>query len=142
MSNSIFMTGGTGFLGRNLLTKFISENKFDKYYVLVRSPEKKEGLRRKFPNANIQYVLGDIKFPNLGLSTREIDELKYNVNQVWHVASSTSFYEQFKEEIRETNLDGLQNTINIIDPTSLDKLIYISDPEDFIKIAGSLVSTT
>ena len=121
MEKNVFITGATGFLGKNLLRRFISANQYDNYYVMVRSKEKAQALEKEFPTAPITFVYGDITLPNLGVSG-EVN----NINEFWHIAASTSFSEIYRKETEKINISGLHNILNFVDWAKLEKMVYVS----------------
>ena len=77
-----FVTGGTGFIGRNLIANLVKRG--GTVHVLVRSEnaqEKLVHLQQQTGAADKQLlpVYGDLSKPRLGLSDAVIDELSYNL---------------------------------------------------------------
>ncbi|XP_073817824.1 fatty acyl-CoA reductase wat-like [Musca autumnalis] len=107
----IFVTGGTGFLGKVLIEKILRSTKVRRIYVIVRpksghesiverfndilkSPlfEKLHKLRPKFPD-HIQLMEGDCSQENLGLSNDDYRTLIENVEVIMHCAATVRFNE-------------------------------------------------
>ncbi|XP_075974339.1 putative fatty acyl-CoA reductase CG5065 [Anticarsia gemmatalis] len=120
---SIFITGGTGFLGKVFIEKLLfSCPDIDKIYMLVR--EKKgetisqrirtffddtlfERLKEKRP-LNMEKLVpipGDINSPNLGISYENEQTLIEKVSVVIHSAATIKFNMPLKEAWR-TNVEG------------------------------------
>ncbi len=65
---NIFLTGGTGFIGRHLLAELASQHRI---YVLVRHASRLQAIVSSMPSVqrgNIQPVIGDLTQPRLGLN--------------------------------------------------------------------------
>ncbi|KJE91335.1 male sterility protein [Capsaspora owczarzaki ATCC 30864] len=110
----VFITGATGFLGKVLLEKLLrSSPSCGNVYVLVRgkkdetpaqrinavlSGELFDRLREEQPDfaAKVIPVIGDIMFPQLGLSHQDRDLIIKNVNVVLHCAATVSFNEKLR----------------------------------------------
>jgi UDP-N-acetylglucosamine 4,6-dehydratase/5-epimerase len=58
LSGNIFITGGSGFLGRSIVRQAQVENWPCHFTVYSRGPMKQAVMRREFPN--VRYVLGDV----------------------------------------------------------------------------------
>ncbi len=86
---SYFVTGGTGFIGHNLISLLLKRR--GKVYVLVRkdSMEKLERLKSRWGNAaaKIVPVTGDLTKPFLGLSPGQRKELEGKIVHFFHLAA-------------------------------------------------------
>ncbi|MDX6697062.1 MAG: hypothetical protein QOE65_459 [Solirubrobacteraceae bacterium] len=84
-----FVTGGTGFIGRNLVERLL-ENREGQIHVLVRegSMDRLQALIERWGQPDrIVPVLGDLTQPNLGVSDEKIAELRGNVDHFFHLAA-------------------------------------------------------
>lgn len=66
----IFMTGGTGFIGRQLLHRLSTHSQSHHIYVLVRSPARFQQIMKRLnllEEGNITPVIGDLSQPQFGL---------------------------------------------------------------------------
>jgi len=96
--NGLLLTGATGFLGREVLTRYL-ERTDRTVYALVRAPDReladerlREGLRSEVDAAHaaspqVVAVAGDIQAPDLGLEEDERDALAEDVGDIVHVAA-------------------------------------------------------
>ncbi|CAH2077049.1 unnamed protein product, partial [Iphiclides podalirius] len=141
---SIFITGGTGFLGKVLIEKLLySCPKLDKIYTLVRekksqSPEKRlqnmielpmfARLRKERPEdlRKIVPVVGDITEPDLGIKEEDQEVLLEKVNVVFHVAATVLFNEPLRVSM-DQNFEGTKRTLNISKKMkNLQAFVYVS----------------
>ncbi|XP_037276118.2 fatty acyl-CoA reductase 1 isoform X1 [Rhipicephalus microplus] len=127
---AVFITGGTGFLGKILIEKLLrSCSGVKAVYVLLRA---KDGiqpndrlqemfqcpvfsrLREENPSAlsKVVSVTGDILEPGLGLSEEDIAELVENVSIVYHSAASVRFDEPLRKAI-DINVLGTRRVLEL-----------------------------
>ena len=113
---SIFVTGGTGFMGKVLLHKLLDScSTLDTIYVLVR--EKKNVLPQDRVNAHIlqtplfkdikelqphllkkiKAIPGDITLPRLGISDDDIAIVIDKVSVIFHSAATVRFDEDLEK---------------------------------------------
>lgn len=122
---TILLTGSTGFLGSELLQRFVMSDYNIK--ILIR-PEKgvsaQERFRQAFENAGadvdtssphsgkVKVFEGDITDTNLGLSSNVFNELKNSVDEVFHCAAAVKFSEINRDVLYSTNCKGAQNILD------------------------------
>lgn len=120
MDNSakILVTGGTGFLGSNILKE------------LVKAGFSPLALRRSsspFPEhieedtlSNIQWITGDI------LDVISLEEAMQGVDTVIHAAAVVSFNKKDKKLLEKVNLEGTANVVNLALETGVRRIVHIS----------------
>ena len=110
-----FVTGATGFLGRNLIGELLAKRK-GKIYVLVRS-----GSKQKFKQLVAEHgdtdrlvaVTGDLTRSNLGVSKAKQDELKGKIKHFFHLAAIYDMDHDDDDVQIKTNIDGTRNALNL-----------------------------
>lgn len=138
---SIFLTGGTGFLGKILIEKLLrSCSRLKRIYVLIRpnsannpsqrlnelfSCEVFKNIRENQPHLmkKVEPISGNITYPNLGISYDCLQRLKREVDVVLHSAATIRFDEPLKKAL-EINLCGTEAVIKFCN--QLDNLIVSS----------------
>jgi thioester reductase-like protein len=120
MSDGVLLTGATGFVGMEVLARYL-ERTDRRVYALVRGANERDvtarlrhTLRSLFgadhPYARrVVAVRGDITRPGLGLRGRR-DQLAERVSEVVHGAASVSF-ELGLEDMRQVNVEGTRRVL-------------------------------
>ena len=129
MNQCVFVTGARGFLGRNLVQAAAKRLPHTAFVLLARSDQAAEDLRSRFRwigRDRLRIVQGDIDQPGLGLAPRESAALA-SVNEVWHLAASTSFDDREMPAIHQSNVVGTQNVLAVARGlANLDRFVYVS----------------
>lgn len=136
---TILLTGATGFLGSELLKRFILLN-YD-INLLVRTnnytdleERKIQILRQIGLDANNDSLLskkiilfeGDITSNNPGLNNYDLKQLIENVDEVFHCAAATKFSGLSREYLLNTNYKGTKNILEFCVSGYKKHLHYIS----------------
>ncbi|CAG4978358.1 unnamed protein product [Colias eurytheme] len=142
---TIFITGGSGFMGKVLIEKLLySCTDLERIYLLLRSKKGVksedrladlyksscfERLRKEMPNVfkeKVFFVAGDIAELGLGLSDEDRMLLINRVNIVFHVAASV----RFNDELQVAAKLNLRATKEIVDLAkemhNLESFIHVS----------------
>ena len=116
MSETVLLTGATGFLGMELLARLIERGDTD-VLCLIRAPSAGAAAERlatvfgrlyeELPESveRVTAVAGDVSADDLGLDARDRDALIAKVTSVVHCAASISF-DLTLEEARQVNTGG------------------------------------
>ena len=111
---SIFITGGTGFVGKVLIEKLLYEfPTLNKIYIMLRPKSGQlirrrldeltecqvfERIRRQYPERlqKLYAVSGDIRYPGLGINPIDLQTIRDNVSIIFHSAATIRFDEPLK----------------------------------------------
>src|SRR5215210_3803266 len=119
---AILLTGGTGFVGMEVLTRWLERSE-DHVYALVRADDDAEaaerlrpGLESAFGKLNGQTerltaLAGDVQEPGLGLEWERLDQLAREIVVIVHSAASVSFTMGL-DESRDINVEGTRNMLD------------------------------
>jgi UDP-glucose 4-epimerase len=116
-NKSIFITGGTGFLGRNLIKRFYNDNQITVY---SRDEAKQYYLKKQYPNINC--ICGDV---------RNYDLLKRASK--WHnIGIYTASFKQIQachdnpEEANQVIIQGAFNSRRVSEENNFESACFIS----------------
>jgi long-chain acyl-CoA synthetase len=139
-TDGVLVTGATGFVGREVLTRYLERTERT-VYALVRADDAaaadarlRDGLRaatgtRLAESKRLVAVRGDVQQPDLGLERGERDRLAARVRDVVHSAASVSFSLPLAES-RAINVEGTRNIVDFAarcrDDGGLHRLCYVS----------------
>ncbi|XP_050422549.1 fatty acyl-CoA reductase wat-like [Adelges cooleyi] len=141
---TIFLTGGTGFMGKMVIEKLSRSCPNLKHiYLLIRNKKGKavneridtifedrlfmrlKHERPKFYH-KISAVAGDVSMPGLGLSASDRQKLADEVNIVFHAAATIRFDEHIRTAI-DINVLGTREIIKLAkEMTNLKSCMYVS----------------
>jgi thioester reductase-like protein len=109
---SYFVTGATGFFGRNLVELLLQRE--GTIYVLVREGSKGrlEELRSRWGTGEdrVVGVVGDISQPRLGVSDADLEMLAGDVDHVFHLAAIYDMTADAESQ-RLANVQGTRNMV-------------------------------
>ncbi|XP_038214769.1 putative fatty acyl-CoA reductase CG5065 [Zerene cesonia] len=141
---SVFITGGTGFLGKGLIEKLLYSCKdIGKVYILVREKKGVSGLDRikkildSEPFARLREtrpqdlekivpIYGDLVAENLGISQEDQEILFNEVSVVFHLAATIKFNEPLSVAMK-VNVEGTKEVMKLAQQMKLLKsFVYVS----------------
>jgi dihydroflavonol-4-reductase len=111
--NTIFVTGGTGFLGRNLLPLLVAQGY--RVRVLTRQPVSHPWLRE----LGVEAVEGHVE------DERLIDQAAQGCRYVVHAAGRFRFWGK-REQFERTNVQGSANVMQAALRAGVEKFVHIS----------------
>lgn len=136
MSGYIFMTGGTGLLGRYLIRDLLLHGK--RLALLVR------GSKKESPQQRIESILqiweqdlgrhlprpvlieGDLRQDGLGIDRNTIAWMQSHCSECIHGAASLEFHADGTGEPWTTNFDGTRNMLSLCKIAGIRDLHYVS----------------
>ncbi|MBU2950744.1 NAD-dependent epimerase/dehydratase family protein [Tamlana agarivorans] len=123
----ILVTGGTGLVGAHLLYRLVSEK--NKVRAIYRNKQKQEHTKNVFStyseNADslfnaIEWVQADI------LDIPALSELFKGITRVYHCAALVSFDPNKHQLLRQTNIEGTANLVNLSLSNKIERFCYVS----------------
>jgi long-chain acyl-CoA synthetase len=123
---AVLLTGATGFVGREILSRFLERDVGNVVYALVRADNDEEAAGRLPPHDGLTVVAGDIEQAELGLSDEASALLRREVTTVLHCAASVSFDLPLAES-RSVNVEGTRRVLEFARRCErLERLSYVS----------------
>ncbi len=109
-----FITGGTGFIGHNLIGELLKKKKKATIYVLVRKDSKKkfEAQKKNWDGDARRVILltGDLTRPMLGIPAKKRRELEGKIAHVFHLGAVYDLMANAESQA-VVNVDGTHNAI-------------------------------
>lgn len=133
---SIFVTGGTGFLGAFLLQELLQECEAD-IYCLVRANSHEEAYKKIKSNldyygqwdnsfsSRIISVLGDLSQARLGLTEKEFEKLAQNIDIIYHSGALLNWVFSYAA-LKPINVLGTHEIIRLASEQKVKPIHYIS----------------
>jgi nucleoside-diphosphate-sugar epimerase len=128
----VLLTGGTGFLGKEIIAQAADDHRMEQITVVVRpetvrDPRTREALKVLSPAQRgvllmqrlhmggararkFRFLEGDIEKPDLGLDPDEAGQLRQQLTHVIHCAASVSFDDPYETSFR-ANVLGCRNAL-------------------------------
>lgn len=138
MNDAILLTGGTGFLGMELIARLLDAGDGPDIFVAVRAGDRlgaeerlAETVGRLYDAppeaiARLRAVRADLTAPALGISVPDRRALKAHVSRVVHCAASIAFTLPLPEA-REINVGGTQRVLELAAQLPhLERLVHVS----------------
>ena len=119
---NVLITGGTGSLGKHLLSRFLTDKTIQKVIVYSRDELKQSDMQQQFTDKRVRFFLGDVRdYERTEYATR-------NVDTVIHAAAlkQVPAAEYNPDEPIKTNINGAQNVIKASINNGVNKVIALS----------------
>jgi dihydroflavonol-4-reductase len=113
----ILVTGGTGFLGAYILRQLVLEGK--PVRALRRSAKLPFFIEKEILD-KVEWVEGDI------LDVVALQEAMQGVDRIIHSAAVVSFHSADRARMRQVNVDGTANVVNVALEEGVRRLVHIS----------------
>lgn len=140
----ILLTGASGFLGSELVTRLLSssDSSAGKLRVLIRGQDADNKFKKLCASVSsasadltrLELVKGDITLENLGLGGAEFDSLAQKTNKIFHCAASTNLGQSL-EEARSTNLAGTKHMLDLANRSN-----FFNSFENFFHVSTAYVA--
>lgn len=119
---TIFVTGGTGSWGYELVSQLLQEDPKE-IIIFTRNESNQVTMKRSFVNNNrLRFVIGDVRDKNALLEASEEADYIFHLAALKHVPVC----EEQPYEALKTNVTGTQNVIEAAIENKVKKVIYIS----------------
>jgi len=123
------ITGGTGFIGHNLIAELLKQKKKANIYVLVRkeSKQKFEALRKQWGDdaKRVFPITGDLTRPMLGVPAKKRRELEGQIDHVFHLAAIYDLMASAETQVR-VNVEGTHNVVQLADDIKAKRFHHMS----------------
>lgn len=124
-----FITGGTGFIGHNLIAELLQKKKKAIIYVLIRKDSKKkfDRLKKDWGNAakRVIPITGDLTRPMLGVTAKKRRELEGEITHVFHLAAVYDLMADAESQVR-VNVEGTHNVVKFADDIKAKRFHHMS----------------
>jgi len=123
----ILVTGGTGMLGAHLLFQLVkTEKRVRAIYRSIDSLEKVKHVFAYFTN-DVEVLFSKIDWVKADITDIPALEVAFEgVDRVYHVAALVSFDESYYKEMRNVNINGTANIVNLCIAKAVLKLCFVS----------------
>ena len=124
---SYFVTGATGFIGRNLVELLLERE--GTIYVLVREGSKGrlEELRNRWEtdDSRVVGIVGDLSEPRLGISDADLERLKGEVDHLFHLAAIYDMTADAESQ-RVANVEGTRHMVEFAEAVEAGRVHMVS----------------
>lgn len=131
MKKSAFVTGGTGFIGINLIKQLINR---DWNVTALHRPTSDLSKLKKLPVDLAEGSITDL--PSLKKA------IPKNTNVIFHLAGDTNLWSQHNERQTEINVAGTKNMVTAAKTNNMQTFIHTSSVSAWGKIEGTITEQT
>ena len=115
----IFITGGDGFLGSNLVRVLL--DKGHELHILIQEGR----VTNTLDGLDITFVEGDL------LNFESLKQAAKDAEAIFHIAASTSIWPSRSEIVNTVNIEGTQNILQLAKELKVKKLVYVGTANTF-----------
>ncbi len=109
--NILFITGGTGFIGNELVKQLLNSGE-NRLFLLCRRQSIIKCRRKFISNPQVDIIEGDITLFNLGMQKKDIEYLINNCRSIYHLAAAYDV-KISRVTAEKINIIGTKNVINL-----------------------------
>jgi NAD(P)-dependent dehydrogenase (short-subunit alcohol dehydrogenase family) len=124
-----FITGGTGFIGHNLIGELLKKKKKATIYVLVRKSSKKkfESQKAEWGTAakRVVPITGDLTRPMLGIPAKKRRALEGEIGHVFHLAAVYDLMADAESQM-QVNVEGTHNVVKFVENIKARRFHHMS----------------
>jgi len=123
----ILVTGGTGLVGSHLLFKLVQNG--HRVRAIYRTKKKIETTKHVFSyyTKNVEILFSNIEWIEADITDiPKLIEIFKGVTHVYHCAAYISFDPHYYHTLRQINIDGTANMVNLCLSNNIEKLCYVS----------------
>jgi len=113
MSKTAFVTGGTGFVGANLIRRLLEQG------YEVRALTREQSPQNNLANLDIEIIASHLNHPDLWTHMQNCDVL-------FHVAAQYSLWQNDREKLYENNVLGTRNILAAARKAQVSRTVYTS----------------
>jgi FlaA1/EpsC-like NDP-sugar epimerase len=121
-NKKIFITGGTGSWGQELVSQLLTKYNVQSIIVYSRNENAQVLMKRKFNDPKIKYIIGDVRNYNSLLRACSGSDVIFHLAALKHVPIG----EEMPDEFISTNVLGTQNVRDAALANQVKKVILIS----------------
>ena len=122
-----FVTGATGFIGRNLVELLLERE--GRIYVLVRegSRGRLEELRNRWgaDEDRVVGIVGDLSQPHLGVSDEDVERLRGEIDHLFHLAAIYDMKADAESQ-RVANVEGTRHMVELAEAVEAGRVHMVS----------------
>lgn len=118
---TLLITGGTGSFGTSVL-RSLADSSINEIRIFSRDEKKQDDLRKRFPNSNVRFYLGDVR------DSSSLNEAVNGSTLIFHAAAlkQVPSCEFFPMEAVKTNIFGTENVINAAIRFGVKRMVCLS----------------
>lgn len=113
MAKTAFVTGGTGFVGANLIRSLLDRN------YKVKALTREQSSQNNLQNLDIEVITSDLNDPDLWVQMQNCDVL-------FHVAAQYSLWQADKHNLYQNNVLGTRNILAAARKAEVPRTVYTS----------------
>ena len=122
LNKTILITGGTGSLGKKIISILLKKYNFKKIIIFSRDEQKQFEMKKKFNHKNLRFFIGDVRDKNRLFFALDKVDCVIHTAALKHV--DVGEYNPF--ETTKTNIIGAQNIIEVAASRNVKKVIALS----------------